>query len=226
MNLRRFSAVLLFSVLLFMHITSAGSAGSPLTLPQLQAAIDRFLKGEGRPSDLPFDISGFSHQWRIEPSGGRTVIVLSCNLNGYVLLFSKEGLLVSSVPTGETISIQVCDLDEDGTDEVVLDEVKERGTGLLTREFHLYELSDRGPKDLWHGTSFSHLFHDEGAGKQFSSSTRGSLRYDPSGGGRPRARLVYTSTSDNGKGKRERHDLSLELSGGKAVERSMSDSSD
>jgi hypothetical protein len=223
MNALRTCAVLLFS-LLPLHFTSAGPGGGQLTLPQLQGAIDRFLKGEGQPSDLPFDISGFSRQWRIEPGGGRTVVVLSCNLNGYILLFSKEGALVSSAPIGESISVLVCDLDEDGTDELVLDEVKERGTGLLTREFHLYELSESSAKDLWHGASFSHLFHDEGEGKQFSSSTRGSLRCDPSGGGRPRARLVYTSTIDSGKGRRERHEVAFELIGGKVVERSTTDS--
>lgn len=224
MNTLRGCVVLLFSSLLSLTFPSAGTERGSLTLPQLEDAVDRFLKGEGQPPEFPIDLSGLSRQWRIEPGGGRSVVALSCNLNGYLLLFSKEGKLVSSVETGEATSIQVCDLDEDGTDELVLDEVTGRGTGLLTREFHLYQLSDRGMKDLWHGTSYSYLYHDTGGGSPFSSSTRGFLRCDPSGGGSPRARLNYTSMIENGKGKSERHEMSLELSGGKVVERPVSGS--
>jgi len=209
-------ALLLFGAL-FYHDILAGQGQSPLSLQQLEQGIDHFIAGQSQPADLPFDISGYSYHWRVDPGGGRIVVVMSCNLNGYLLLFSHDGLLVSTVATGEIASIQVCDLDQDGVGEVILDEVKGRGTGLLMREFHLYRLSRTGVEDLWHGTSFSRMFHDEGADKSYSSYERGSLRYSPGGSDGPRAHLVHRVSSDDGKGRRKVREVSLELRGGKVV---------
>src|SRR5262245_621366 len=158
---------LLLSGALCYHDILAVPGQSPLSLQQLEQGIDRFVAGQGQPSDLPFDISGYSSHWRVDPGGGRTVVVMSRNLNGYLLLFSHDGLLVATVATGEIVSIQVCDLDQDGVAEIILDEVKGRGTGLLMREFHLYRLSRTSVEDLWHGTSLSRIFHDEGAEKSY-----------------------------------------------------------
>jgi hypothetical protein len=218
MNPTRCSLILLLLFTMLSQPQLAGQEKGPMSLQDLERAIDRFRSNGGQPSDIPIDLSGYSHHWSFEPGGGLTVVAISCNLNGYLLAFSRDGLLASSAPTGEVVSAQVCDLDEDGNAEIVLDEVKARGTGMLTREFHLYQVAGSSVKDLWHGTSFSHLYHEEGSGRSYSSFARGTIRCDPSGGGRSSARLVYATETDNGKGKRQRKESALEMRGGKVVE--------
>jgi hypothetical protein len=98
-------------------------------------------------------------------------------------------------------------------------EVRERGTGLVTRKFEVYQASGTSITTIWEGVSFHHLFHALDEETPHFSSASGYLRCDPSGGDRPRPRLIYVHETDDGRGQTDRGEVALELEAGKLVER-------
>jgi hypothetical protein len=191
--------------------------GKHSSLDQLRAAIREFRQGAGKTVDSPLELDGYSFDWELRTGGDFTVVVLSRNLKGQLAVFSGDGRLATSKDIGEVQSVQLCDLDNDGISEAITDEVRERGTGLLTRYFGVYRATGTSVDKLWDGVSFGHVYHEDGKGKPYFSSSVGLLRCDPSGGDRPRPRLMYASATDDGRGKTRRGESTLEMEGGKVV---------
>jgi hypothetical protein len=191
------------------------------SLDQFRAAIEEFRQSAGKTVDSPLELAGYSFDWELRTGGDFTVVVISRNLKGQVAIFASDGGLTTSRDIGEVQSVQLCDLDDDGVSEIITDEVREVGTGLLTRYFGVYRASKTAVDKLWDSVSFGYLYHEDAKGKSYFSSAVGYLRCDPSGGDRPRPRLIYASATDDGRGKKQRGESSVEIENGKVVVRAQ-----
>jgi hypothetical protein len=96
-----------------------------------------------------------------------------------------------TLPTHEIISAQIIDLDDDGVDERVTDEVDGRGTGVLERTFRIYRSSSSGVDQIWQGASYLRQAPNE---VHFTEKL-GLVHFDRSGAGEP-ARLVHAILQD------------------------------
>jgi len=154
-----------------------------LTLPKARSILAARVEGS-KLGTIPLD--GYSFHRVIEIGGGITVLVVSCNLGGGIATFKADGANIVTRPTHEIVSTQIVDLDEDGVDELVTDEIDGRGTGVLERTFRIYRSTPSGVDQIWQGESYSRRAADE----VHLTEKLGLLHFDHSGAGRP-ARMVH-----------------------------------
>jgi len=135
----------------------------------IEAARHALEKGEGTIGKIP--LRGVRFHW--DAAAGRyRVLVIAGNLEGGIAVFDSNGKMVSSLPSAEPLSVQLVDLDFDGTAEIITDEVVGRGTGALHQAFHIYRLGATGTvADVWKGDSY--------LATPTEGPKRGYLRIDP-----------------------------------------------
>ena len=82
------------------------------------------------------------------------VLIFATSLEGGIVVFDQNDRAVAFKQTAEPISVQLVDLDFDKRPEIITDELAGRGTGLLHRVYHIYQLASDGRiLDLWKGDS-------------------------------------------------------------------------
>ena len=139
-------------------------------------------------------LQGCNAHWELRVGSQLTILAVACREGGGLAIFPADGRLSSTHVTGELVTAQLIDIDEDGTPELLTDEVSGSGTGLMMRDYHLYQLAGASINDLWHGLSVSRETRWTAAGGTTQSSEEtGFVRFEPSGGGSP-ARLVHMVT--------------------------------
>jgi hypothetical protein len=168
----------------------AGESGL-LTLEQARRSLAQRVKGEAASIGL-MNLEAFNFSWDLGIGRGLTVLAISCDLKGGLVAFRDDGSLIASEPAGEITSVQLFDLNEDGIAEVVTEEVAGRGTGVLMKNFCLYSVTTETIKKLWSGESYFRSV-------PLKEERVGFVRFDPSGGGRPRAQLVHLVRTDRGR---------------------------
>lgn len=100
------------------------------------------------------DLTAVNYFREIELGKGIRAIVVSTNYGGGIAVFSPNGLMESSLATGEAESIQVFDLNGGDVSQILTDEVIGKGTGFVERDFNLYALSGYSIKKVWAGLSY------------------------------------------------------------------------
>lgn len=160
--------------------------------PTLEQAKGRVSAAQRTPvGDLT--LAGCDTYEEVRLSTEVVLLAFPCRAGGGLAAFDSTGKLRSTIATGEFTSIALWDVDEDGTLEVLLDEVTQWGTGLLAREYRLYRVSAGRLSEVWRAVSTSRHSSwtpDAGAGPETEEQS-GFTRFEPGGGGHP-PRWVYT----------------------------------
>lgn len=140
-------------------------------LSTIEAARDAIRRGRGQIGDL--SLASVSRTWEL-PVGSKRILVLSTgNIEGGIAVFDEQGRRVDYASIGAPVGVELSDLDFDGTDELITDEVRGHGTGNLSRLFHIYHFDKAGTlHDVWSGDS---LYYTPTEGPR-----RGYLKYEPS----------------------------------------------
>ena len=141
-------------------------------------------RSDGVIGNIP--LAGFNFDREMEIGDGLHVIVISCNLEGGLAVFRRDGTALATQRTKEITAVQLVDLDEDGVSEVVTEEIDGRGTGVLEKTFRVYRIDGSGVQELWSGESYVRHAPDE----QHVEETVGFIRFDASGAGK-NARLTH-----------------------------------
>ena len=110
------------------------------------------------------------------------------------MIFDSAGKLIAFRRTGNIKSTQMLDIDEDGQDEIITDEIDGTGTGIGRDGYHIYRLGNNKLEQLWHGESY---YLDAFPGQHVER--QGFIRFMESGWGVPLTRLVHTVCNINGK---------------------------
>jgi hypothetical protein len=127
----------------------------------------------------------------LDIGSGLRVLAISRSLGGGLAAFGQDGSNIGMIETGEFLWIQLFDLNEDGTAEVVTEEVDGRGTGVLTKVFRLYVVSTGSIKKAWEAESFVRTAPWRPDARTVTlTEKRAFLRFDASGAGQP-ARMTY-----------------------------------
>jgi hypothetical protein len=140
-------------------------------------------KGTETIANVP--LAGFQFSREIEIGGGRRVVAISCARSGGLVAFGGDGNSIASVQTGEITSLEVFDLVEDGTSEIITDEIEGAGTGVLIRSFVVYRVTASEIRKIWKGESLSRSAPWKPVGNTHVSQKTCFLRFDPSGAGQP-----------------------------------------
>ncbi|NLH10785.1 MAG: hypothetical protein GX464_05480 [Holophagae bacterium] len=112
----------------------------------------RAAGGVQAPSEVVgVSLAGYNFHRLVEPGQGLRVVVISCTQGegGGLLAFDRGGKLIAKRETGEIISIQLVDLDHDGVDELITEEVVNCSTGNFNTLFGVYRVSGGTIKQLW-----------------------------------------------------------------------------
>ena len=182
---------------IILHGPIGAAGGEPAdrtALEDLRRALEAKAAGrEPAPGSPPIELSGYSFHWQLEPGADLRVVAVSYNLRGAIFVFDAAGSLRARAEIGELSWLQLFDFDEDGTAELIAEEVDGRGTGVLVKSFRVYRLSTSAVEPLWQGVSFSRkaLGQDPRTGDSRFELIRGYLRCEPSGSGRARPRLLH-----------------------------------
>jgi hypothetical protein len=91
-------------------------------------------------------LDGYNFSREISAGKAGTVLVISTNGGGGILLFRPDESYAATKAVSQPTSIQVFDLDDDGVPEVVLDEVNGRGTGLLNENYPFIWIAQVGDR--------------------------------------------------------------------------------
>lgn len=100
---------------------------------------------------------GYLRHWHFAVGAGRQVILIDQmrGTNSILLIFSPAGRLETRRDLGAEIEmLLLCDLDHDGSPELVLDQLDGWGSGLLQRSVRVIDLAD-GASELWSGPGAS-----------------------------------------------------------------------
>lgn len=169
--------VLTVSVLVLqLSSSSTPNPADEVTLGNLRDAIAEFHR-EGRADPtFPIDLAGYTFYWELDLGEGRHYVLISQNLQGQILVFSADNSLVHRLRTTEITGLQLCDLNADLRFELILTQVDARGTGLVLERFHVYELGQPAPHELWSGVSYSLQPYESDSGQIEYKEARGFLR--------------------------------------------------
>jgi len=141
-----------------------------------------------------FELTGYNFHWEVAPGKEQRVIAVSRMLGSTFMVFRADGSLLSTLEAQELTWLVLCDLDEDGTAEILTEQIEGRGTGVLFKRYHLYGLSTEGLREIWSEVSFSRA--SPPASPQ--AVARGLIRCERSGSGIPYARLLYLQETTEG----------------------------
>ena len=115
----------------------------------------RARRGLDSPTRLfDVDLAGYSFHREFSIGNGVRVIAISKNLAGGILVFDRQGSKFDAQHTGEIISIQILDMDGDGRDEMITEEVGNRSTSNFSTSFAVYSVPDRKLLVLWRAKGF------------------------------------------------------------------------
>jgi hypothetical protein len=92
----------------------------------------------------PISLRGFHWAQEIALGTRWRAVVVSCQLGGGILVFDAAGRFAGSWRTWEIQSLQLMDVDEDGTTELVTDQKDGVGTGLAMWNYHVYRMTAAG----------------------------------------------------------------------------------
>lgn len=131
----------------------------PSDLEAARSILDsRARGGNDAPVNLfGFSLAGYGSHREVTVGAGITVIAVSRNLGGELLAFSASGRLFGTVHTQEILSIQLADLDQDGVDELLTEEVETRGTGIFATTFDAYRVGGPSIRRLWSGRAYEEM---------------------------------------------------------------------
>jgi hypothetical protein len=150
-------------------------------------------------------LDGYNFSREITAGKTGTVLVISTNSGGGILLFRPDQSYAASKAVGEPTSIQVFDLDDDGLPELVLDEINGRGTGVLNENYHLYGLQTSNIRELWSGESFVLEWPD--SSRVPEKRNIGFLNFRPSAFGEPSRMVHFAFDEVTGKESRRTYTL-------------------
>lgn len=184
----------LFPTIAFL-LVQAASPGSA-TLEEVRRLLADPQSG-GKIGSIGIDGRRFARE--LEIGAGLRVVVISLRPEGGIAAFRADGSLLGTQSSGEITSVELFDLDEDGTSELMTEEVEGRGTGVLMKTFVLYGVSPKGIQKLWSGESHFRSVPWNPGSREHAQERYGFLRCDPSGGGRTSAQMTYLAQDDNGK---------------------------
>ena len=161
------------------------------------------------------EFRGFDYSRELELGMGIRAIVVSNTRTGGVAAFREDGSLLGTLAGQKVTSIQIFDLDGDGVSELMTEEIKDSGTGVLVKEFVLYHLSGDGVAAVWRMESLEMTAPWSAAAEKIVVSERRSfVRFDAAGFGEG-ARLTYVTVQPGGKRLAER---GFEMKGGRVTE--------
>ena len=178
--------------LLSLVVVASTPQRQQMSLKAVREAIEAKKSGTERSSRL-LDLSGYTFDWELGIGGRLRVLVISRNLAGDLLVFREDGSLIHHENVGEITRLQLFDFDGDGVAEIVAEELRARGTGILIREFHVYRVQDSSVDDLWHGVAYCHKLVKSSVpgGDADFEVQRGFLHLEPPGGGAPNSLLFH-----------------------------------
>lgn len=150
-------------------------AGSTMTEAR-RALAGAELHG-GKVGDIDLRGYNFHQEFSLGQSG--TGIAISCQGGGGFALFAKDGTLISTARTEEIGWVQLVDLDEDGTPEILTEETTQYGTGILVKEFVLYRVTQRKLTPAWRAESlYSSAQWKPGQAASGITERRSFVRFD------------------------------------------------
>jgi hypothetical protein len=176
-------------------LPASGRGSDQLTLEEARKVLAQ-PRGTETIANVP--LAGFQFSREIEIGGGRRVIAISCARSGGLVAFGSDGKSIASLQTGEITSLEIFDFGEDGTSEIITDEIESAGTGVLIRSFAVYRVTASEIRKIWKGESLFRSAPWNPAGKIHVNQKTCFLRFDPSGAGQP-ATMTYvcTTSGDN-----------------------------
>lgn len=83
----------------------------------------------------------------------KKAILLVGPWDSILLVFNTAGKLIHQRQLPKVDSVQTLDLDSDGSQEILMDQVDGTGSGLLLKRYHLYSIADHSIRDCWQGDS-------------------------------------------------------------------------
>lgn len=135
--------------------SQARRAEDTAKLEEVLSALQARESASTGPASNVLDLAGYAFYWQVSTVQS-TLLIISRNLQGDLLLFDRAGLLKDRRKIREVTSLLLCDLDSDKVPEVVTEETHGRGTGVLARSIHLYSLKEGGITELWSTEGFSY----------------------------------------------------------------------
>jgi len=199
--MRRARRAALASLLVLLSLGAAPPVPRPRRGTDLDAA--RMILRGARPYDerervslsgITVDLAGFKSSREVDAGKGNRAIAITRMQSGSLLGFRPDGSLAGRKETAEITWLALADLDDDGVAELLTEQIAGRGTGLLFKDFVIYQISGRGLRELWKGKSFEQSTPLRGP----EETLRAFLRFEPSGGGIPHPRLLYLQEKDAG----------------------------
>ncbi|HXG58217.1 MAG TPA: hypothetical protein VNL91_04270 [Thermoanaerobaculia bacterium] len=152
--MRRVMGIAALAVLL---ISCESSDAAETDLQHARAVLERKRAGTATEDALgPLPLAAFKDAWEFRFGDGRTVLIVSTEYAGAILLYSSAGGLVTARRTGSALSVQSQDVNADGTPELLTEEVVGRGTGIRDHQFVLYSIGSAGIETAWHGEALTH----------------------------------------------------------------------
>lgn len=149
---------LCFGVAAILFLQSSSQPGRPEATDRVSAERtleSRAAGGPAAPASLfGVSLAGYNFHREILVGSRIRVIAVSKNLGGALLVFDAEGKLRDTCKTDEILAIQLVDLDHDGIDEIVTEEVWNRATGPFNTGFVVYRVVPAPCRSVWHGEAF------------------------------------------------------------------------
>jgi len=165
-----------------------------VTFDEAQKIIAAYENGEDVKTVGPIRLGGFNFTREIEIRKNAKALIISCHLGGGIIIFDSKGQLIAFRRTGDIKSTQLFDIDDDGQDEIITDEVDGIGTGIGRDSYHIYQYSNNKLEQLWNGESY---YLDNFLGEH--TERQGFIRFMQSGWGAPCTRLIHIVCDINGK---------------------------
>jgi hypothetical protein len=132
------------------------AAPPPSALDRAHATLSAKLGGSDVSElDGGVSLSGFNFYREVDLGNGFRVLLISSNESG-VLVFKPDGSLLGVKHVDPAVSLQIVDLDEDGTAELITEEITGSGTGVLMKAYRIYAVRGSGIERLWEGESYFH----------------------------------------------------------------------
>jgi hypothetical protein len=102
-----------------------------------------------------------------------------------LLTFDAAGNLKAHLALPEVDSSQALDLDSDGIQEILLDQVDGHGSGIHLKRYHLYSMKGQSIRELWSGESFERSISYASGPKPKETLVIGLVKFQPAGAGIP-----------------------------------------
>jgi hypothetical protein len=184
-------AAVLFAVLGGLTFFGGHIAGQTPTvrIQQARGMLETYSAGK-KLGDI--DLTAVNYFREVELGKGIRAIVISTNYGGGIALFSPEGVMESTLATGEVESIRLFDLNGDGISEILTDESEGPATGILIMHYDLYAVNDGKISRVWQELSYKRETLGQRAAKV--REMQNFVSFNQAGAGYP-ARMTYLISS-------------------------------